>query len=174
LFDEKPHLVLINETWLNDNVCNAMLNVSDYYIDNDLRIDRSDTRNGIGGGLIVYARNDIVIKAEKNACNFNQHCMFQVMNKNSSPLNVVLLYRSPNSEPENNLDLIKLIEQTKLKTFIYGDFNLPNTDFDNGTSDAKGLGILNAVGNKFLEQIVDFNTHIKGNKLDLFRTLLSP
>lgn len=147
-----------------------MLNVSDYYIDNDLRIDRSDTRNGIGGGLIVYARNDIVIKAEKNACNFNQHCMFQVMNKNSSPLNVVLLYRSPNSEPENNLDLIKLIEQTKLKTFIYGDFNLPNTDFDNGTSDAKGLGILNAVGNKFLEQIVDFNTHIKGNKLDLVFT----
>ena len=146
-----------------------MLNVSDYYIDNDLRIDRPDNRKG--GGLIVYARKDIVIKPEKSTCNFNEYCMFQVMQKNNcAPLNVVLLYRPPNTESENDSELVKLIEQTKAKTFIFGDFNLPKTNFEDGTSDAKGLGILNAVENKFLEQIVDFKTHIHGNKLDLVFT----
>ena len=43
-----------------------MLNVSEYYIDHELRIDRNDTTKGIGAGLIIYVRNDLIVKPDEN------------------------------------------------------------------------------------------------------------
>ena len=106
--------MLICETWLNDNISNSMLNISEYYIDDELRVDRKDTNNGIGGGLIVYVRNDLVIKPDINNCNFNQYCQFQIMQRSDLiPINIVLVYRSPNSSRENNMELVNLFEKTK-------------------------------------------------------------
>ena len=39
----------------------ASLNINGYELLMDLRRDRSDTANGIGGGLIVYARNGLAV-----------------------------------------------------------------------------------------------------------------
>ena len=170
--DHKPHIVLICETWLNSDICNSMLNISDYYIDNELRIDRTDTSRGIGGGLLVYVRNDVVVKADTtSSSNFNQFCQFQLVQKNSKmPVNVVLAYRSPNSTTDNDCELVKLFEKTKPNSLYYGDFNLPKTNFQVSTSDAKGKPILEVVENQFLDQLIDFPTHNKGNILDLIFT----
>ena len=54
LYDKDPDLVIITETWLNDQISNAMLSIQGYEIENDLRHDREDTVNGIGGGIIIY------------------------------------------------------------------------------------------------------------------------
>ena len=70
--DEKPHLVCITETWLNDEISNAMISFDNYYIDKDLRIDRADTSQGRGGGLIVYVRNDVIVTPVSHDNNFNQ------------------------------------------------------------------------------------------------------
>ena len=45
----KPDLVMICETWLNINTSNSMLSIDGYYIVNELRRDRQDTRMGASG-----------------------------------------------------------------------------------------------------------------------------
>ena len=76
--NEKPHIVLINETWLNNDIDNSLINIPGYFIDNELRVDRTHTRNGIGGGLIVYVRNDVKVKPDPTKNSFYQYCSFQV------------------------------------------------------------------------------------------------
>ena len=58
--DLKPDKILLCETWCNDNVNSAVLGIDRYELQQDLRRDRTDTTNGIGGGLIVYAREGLV------------------------------------------------------------------------------------------------------------------
>ena len=69
--DANPDLILVTETWLNDEVSNSIINVPGYYIEPELRVDRTDTQNGIGGGLIVYVRNNLIISPLKEENSFN-------------------------------------------------------------------------------------------------------
>ena len=165
--DEKPHLICLTETWLNDSTPNSVINFDDYFIDDELRVDRCDTRRGIGGGLLVYARKDITIRPISDENSFNQYCKFEVLREgNKRPLNVTLIYRSPNSKPENTLELAKIIECSIKNSMIIGDFNLPNTNFFDGSTDAKGRRILEAATNSFLKNVVNFSSHELGNFLD--------
>ena len=56
--DLKPDVILLCETWCNNN---TSLSIKGYEIVTDLRRDRCDTANGIGGGLIVYVREDLAV-----------------------------------------------------------------------------------------------------------------
>jgi hypothetical protein len=53
--DIEPDLILLTETWCNSTIPDAFLTLEGYRLETDLRRDRTDTRNGIGGGLLVYA-----------------------------------------------------------------------------------------------------------------------
>ena len=169
--DEKPHILCISETWLNSNVTNAMINVDNYYIENDLRIDRIDTTQGKGGGLIVYVRNDVIVTPVEYNSSFNQFCKFEAklkgQNESRRPLIFTFVYHSPNSNTENTQELAKLIENCEKNCLIFGDFNLPKTCFDTGATDAKGRPVLEAASIRFLCNLVDFPTHIRGNVLDI-------
>ena len=146
-----------------------MLNIENYYILNELRIDRIDTAQGRGGGLIVFIKNDLNVYPVE--CNnvFNQYCKFRVMHNDKCrlPLFITFIYRSPNSSVENTLELAKLIEKSERNCLIIGDFNLPNLSLENGTSDARGKPILEATSTRFLQSLIDFPTHLRGNTLDL-------
>ena len=145
-----------------------MINIDNYFIDEELRVDRNDTLRGIGGGLLVYVRKDVCVRPIiDDKCIFNQFCKFDVLREgNNQPLNVTLCYRSPNTNAENTLELAKIITSSKKNTLIIGDINLPSTDFSVGTSNAKGRPILDAVNDKFLSNVIDFPSHIRGNFLD--------
>ena len=147
-----------------------MLNVENYYIENDLRIDRTDTALGRGGGLIVFIRNDVSINVIDCDSNFNQFCKFSVAlkhNRKECPFYVTLVYRSPNSSDENTCKLAKLIESCEKNSLIIGDFNLPNLDIEKNTSDLKGRPVLEAAQMRCMTNVVNFPTHIRGNTLDL-------
>ena len=142
-----------------------------------MRIDRTDTANGIGGGLLVYVRKDVIIKPEEpdENCMFNQYCRFKVFDKSKkNPLNVTLFYRSPNSSHENNVALAALVDNCKKNSFLIGDINYPKlhslTNNDDITVRPVEKLFANAAENKFLEQIVDFPTHNKGGLLDVVYT----
>ena len=145
-----------------------MLNVPNYYIDDDLRIDRTDTANGIGGGILIYARKDILLKPVPNPSNFNQFCKFQVIpSDEKNPLNFTVFYRSPNSSAENTQELAKLIDKCENRSLFLGDLNLPNVNFEEGTTDNKGRLILETAESNFLTNSVNFTTHLRGNALDV-------
>jgi hypothetical protein len=53
--DRKPDLVLLPETWCNTSTDNATLTIPDFNLELELRRDREDTGQGVGGGLLVYS-----------------------------------------------------------------------------------------------------------------------
>jgi hypothetical protein len=59
--DLAPDIILLTETWCNETVQNAALSIENYMLETELRKDRTDTGNGIGGGLLVYSRAGLKI-----------------------------------------------------------------------------------------------------------------
>ena len=74
----QPDIVLICESWCNSSISDANISISGYELQQDLRFDRSDTANGIGGGLVVYSRNGLEILSCDKISDFNQYCKFKL------------------------------------------------------------------------------------------------
>ena len=72
-FDSKPDLILITESWCNANIEDNILNITGFELIKDLRSDRTDTTNSIGGGLLVHARKRLVILSIDKVNDFNQY-----------------------------------------------------------------------------------------------------
>ena len=53
--ENNPDIVCICEAWTKEDIENSYLNINDYSLVS--RTDRSDTKKGIGGGLLIYAKN---------------------------------------------------------------------------------------------------------------------
>jgi hypothetical protein len=163
----KPDIILVTESWCNDQISNAYLSIPGYQLQPDLRVDRKDTTNGAGGGLLTYSRDGIDILPSDKSSVFIQHSSFKVkMNTMTTTLHLV--YRPPSSN--DMAGLVNIIKNVDPGSILIGDFNLPGIDWQNGTSDNKSKDFMEAAEEKFLEQLVDFPTHTTGNTLDLVLT----
>ena len=166
-----PDIILICESWCNDCTDNASLTIPNYQLETDFRTDRTDTGNGMGGGLLVYSKVGMKLlscdKFKDNA--FNQYCAFKLRTA-SAQLTVILAYRPPASNTDNLILLCELIQNMGENTILIGDLNLPSIDWASGTGDAKGRRLMDAVVDGGLSQLVTFPTHNKGNCLDLVIT----
>jgi Reverse transcriptase (RNA-dependent DNA polymerase)/Endonuclease-reverse transcriptase len=168
--DLKPDIVLITESWCNNEVTNGLLTVPGYNLIPDLRMDREDTAAGVGGGLLVYAKPEINILQEETRYNFIQHVNFKVLTSGDE-LHFTLVYRPPRTSVESYDSMAHLIKSTTGNRILIGDFNLPGIDWEGGQ--ARGAGpskVLEACEDEYLEQLVLFPTHIRGNCLDLLLT----
>ena len=140
LLEHSPDLAIITETWCNKETSMAVLNFNGYHIDLKLRQDRTDTLNGIGGGLLVYLYDGLLIWPRNVANNFNQFLKFEVSSgDNNLNLNIKLVYRPPSSNDENTEELCKLLESTDTNSIIIGVFNFPKIDWKFQTSDRKSF-----------------------------------
>ena len=68
----EPDIVLVTETWCNNEISNAYLGIPGYELQTDLRQDRSDTDRGRGGGLLVYTKTGLQIFSCDKIADFNQ------------------------------------------------------------------------------------------------------
>ena len=57
--DLTPDIICICESWTKDDISDAHLNLESYNL--ITRIDRKDTKNGVGGGLLIYAKNELTV-----------------------------------------------------------------------------------------------------------------
>ena len=168
--DEGPDFILLTESWCNPSINNTDLSIPGYQLENELRRDRSDTLNGLGGGLIVYSKNGLKILPGDNLENdFHQYVQFKVLTS-SEPVNIILAYRPPSSSIENLEQLCSLVKNMPKNTIIIGDINLPHIDWTTGQADSKGRRLYEVVMEENVEQLVRFPTHDKGNILDLVLT----
>ena len=172
-------MILITETWCNNEITNAMLNLPGYNIEPELRIDRNDTLNGIGGGLLVYIRDNLFVKPIPVRNNFNMFTRFEVINSDSKDdrrsvtkpnLTVTLVYRPPRSRNVNTEELCKLFENSGENSIIIGDFNFPTINWNELTADRNCETFLQSTIDNNFEQLIHFPTHIRGNILDLVFT----
>jgi hypothetical protein len=163
--DQEPDLILITESWCNKNVNNAFLTLQGYELQQDLRLDREDTADGRGGGLLVYAKQGLKILAIDSGVDFVQHRKFLVRD-----ITCYLVYRPPNGSVVNMTKLADLIRAADKNSVMIGDFNLPGVDWTTGHCRANEKQVVETIEEKLMVQVVDFPTHIKGNILDLVIT----
>ena len=140
--------------------------IEGYILQSDLRMDK--TNSGIGGGILVYSKPGIeVCKTDRLKENtFTQFVEFSVGGKT----NIIVVYRSPNSDQPNTEKLCNILKKAHQNSIIIGDVNLPGIDWEEETAYPRGRGVLEAAQEAGLEQLVTIPTHTKGNILDLLLT----
>jgi len=164
--DLKPDIVLLSETWLNNESNEAFLQLDDYNLEKELRRDRRDTAGGIGGGLAVYTREGIRILPIDTSEDFNQAVKFRVQDSKDD-LEILLIYRPPKPDQKNIVELTKLVSETGRNTIIIGDLNLPGVDWEHGECGNFERELVQTLEDGMFEQLVTFPTHLKGNILDV-------
>jgi hypothetical protein len=170
LSDTKPDIVLLSETWCNTNITNAYLNIAGYTLQTELRMDRTDTANGIGGGLVVYTVNGLTILPCDQSIEFNQYCKFKIVT-GSDVVYFYLVYRPPSSGPESKARICELFRQAEKNSVFIGDFNLPDIDWSaESAASNSSREVMEAAAEAGLSQLVDFPSHKRGSVLDLILT----
>ena len=96
-----------------------------------------DTKDGRGGGLLLYAKTSLASVACKKldeCCDFSSHLWCKI-----GSLHVGVVYRSPNSTEANNASLCNLFAKIEHKhCIIVGDFNFPDIDWRTSSAGAHG------------------------------------
>jgi len=128
-------------------------------------MDRMDTAQGRGGGLLVFSKMGTIVTKLENQLNLTQYCSFQV-----NDISVYLVYRSPNANAVTMRGLVELVKTVKKNSILIGDFNLPEVNWSTGESSLRARDLVEAVEDSLMAQMVDFPTHTKGNCLDLILT----
>ena len=119
----QPDIIAITETWTNDCISNHYLSLPNYAIIS--RLDRNDTLNGRGGGLLVFAKESSKAVEFTEHCSFNQFSSLRISPPGGNTLSLFVIYRSPNSNPVNNdslLDVLCLKKEKKWKIETTTDF----------------------------------------------------
>ena len=160
--DKNPDIILITESWCNPDIDNAFLSIDGYELQTELRIDRGDTKRGRGGGLLTYVKSGLQVMKMDLECQYVQCSKFKIRD-----IVVYLLYRSPNAQPEAMAELTHLVKNAEKSSIIFGDFNLPEINWESGTTAARSREFLAATEDALMEQLVPFSTQVRGNTLDL-------
>ena len=136
VLDQNPDFILVNEAWTNDNHNAAFLKLDGYNI--ICRHDRTDTTEGIGGGLIVWAKGNLIVTEIRSNCLdvFNQCCSVNLSLADGTSVSLVLIYRPHNlyntevTERENNIKLCNILKSFTGPSLFIGDFNYSDIDWD--------------------------------------------
>ena len=161
----EPDIILVTESWCNSEITDAFLTIPGYDLQQELRRDREDTAGGRGGGLLVYTRNGTRILPIDNKVQQSQYCKFTVKD-----IVIHLEYRSPSTKNSSIAELAEVIREAERNSIFIGDFNLPEINWQTGKTTTRSQVFLDAIEDSAMEQLVSFNTHIKGNLLDLVVT----
>lgn len=97
-----------------------------------------NTSNKEGRGICVYVKDNIQI-TEVNLTNpFDEYIVLSIKLRDSDKLIFGTIYRSPNSEPDNNSKLLDLLEEIDAlrasHILIVGDFNYPSINWRTGNA----------------------------------------
>jgi len=161
-----PAVVTLVETWLNKGISDKEIALPGYDI--VAKKDRTDTDRGRGGGIVTYVKNELNAYEDSSEAlkNFNQATSVQITTKRGN-VQIVTIYRSPNSDETNNSNLCKILDESHANTCVVGDFNYPDIDWEEMTSSTTTSGkFVETVAENDLKQKVTFNTRDK-NILDL-------
>ena len=160
-------MILLSETWCNNNITNNVLSINNYDFILELRCYRNGTRYGIGGGLLVYAKKELQILSHDKQIDYNQYVHFSLQTCDN-PTNIFLIYKPPSSNPANIEKLNELIKSVPNNSILIGDFNFPKIDWRNSTAENNNSQhFLDSCIENNLTKYVDFATHNRNNILDL-------
>ena len=167
-----PDFILVNESWSNSSFSDVFFKIDGFNL--VCRYDRSDTNQGIGGGLLLWCSEKLSIAENKSPefDNFNQCCSVKIPLAGGSSVALVLVYRphnlynSPDNEKVNNERLRNVLENTRGPTVYIGDFNYSDIDWTHlHAGKPSSRDFLETVQNFFLTQHVDFATRARSDTM---------
>ena len=103
---------------------------------------------------MVYVKAVVALKEEEGETGFNQ-CATVKVKRCGHDLGIGIVYRSPNSDLENDAKLCQWIRSMKGENVIIGDFNFPGVRWDSGCCDSRGRPFYEACSDVFLTQHVE-------------------
>ena len=157
----EPDIIVITESWTHlgpDPITDEVLKIKGY----DLigRRDRKDTKNGRGGGLLLYSKLPNIYVNSVNISDKIIHATITSNDKNSEDIQIHCIYRSPNSTFDMNQEIIEYIKRIPYNSILVGDFNYPSIDWSTLTCvKPEDQEFLDTVNEKFLSQHVNFSTN---------------
>ena len=128
VYDIQPDIIGITETWANDSILDAELQLEGYQL---FRCDRNNEHKG--GGVLLYVRNLLNPSEFRTNSLYGEHIWCRI-----GKLVIGVCYRSPNLGivgQGNSSKLRAVLQEVADKdVLIMGDFNYPNIDWKTGTA----------------------------------------
>lgn len=173
-----PTIVMLTETWLREGIDDSIICLDGYSI---FRVDRPNQK---GGGTCIFVKNQIdghnlsCILAQNYQTDAPVDAVWLDVRIDKVKIIVACIYRPGNTTTEQaNTQLIHTICNafaTKIPTFIFGDFNYPNINWENLTvtpSDKKTQDFVDMYCDSNSYQLINFPTRYRNDQsslLDLF------
>ena len=169
-----PDLIILSEVKPKNNRFN--ISASEFKLDHYSSLSNLQCSNG--RGLLIYVKDCYTFSQVSTNIPFSEHMLVQLV-LNSKTINILVIYRSPNSSEVNNNELISLINNTyhlnSDELIILGDFNYPSINWNTLSTDkhphSAEYSILKCVLDNSLLQYVTSPTRQRGsdrpNILDL-------
>ena len=128
-----PKIIGLTETWITDDMFDG-----EFYLDEYILF----SCNRMHGGAALFVHNSLnpIQCDELNNFDFCDATWCSVTVDTNVTCLIGVVYRSPNSNEENNNKLLSLLEKVSSSSFtnllIMGDFNLPLIDYSDMTVNA--------------------------------------
>ena len=147
--EEKPHIIGITETWGNSKIENSEISFDGY------QTFRKDRKDRIGGGVLLYIRNDIKAVRREIFENIEAETIWCEIFIGGEGTLIGVSYRSPTSTVEEDKILFQMIENTSgKKLMLMGDFNFGNINWVTHEACAQSKNFLDCINDNFLHQHV--------------------
>jgi len=161
----KPHVLSLNETWLDDSFSDAELSLPGYQL---MRRDRDRH----GGGIAVYIADNLSFNRLDTPAENIEALWFELSQPNSKKILFGAIYRPPNLDASTFTDSLEEMLNNHVnegfETVLLGDFNFDYTSPNAATKHFQ------RIANLFnLKQLITDPTRITQNSrtlIDLFFT----
>ena len=165
--NRKPEIIIVTEVKLKNR--RAQHSDAEFSIDGyDLYSNNLQSEDG--RGIIIYASLDMKVNEVHISNEFRECIAIQIKLRNNESVQVYAVYRSPNSDEDNNTSLNELIEcasdRSRSDLVIVGDMNYPDINWETGTprsSSGSAQAFLETVRDNFLVQKVSQPTRQRGS-----------
>ena len=168
VFEEKPDIIGITESWAFEDIQDSELNIDGYSM---IRKDRILGEKLRGGGIILYLKNNLKFSVRDDFIfeNFPE-CIFCDVKIGNEVTLIGICYRSPSSRKINDEALFTMITKASQgKLMLMGDFNFSDINWGIPESLNDTHPFLKCINDNFLIQHVEDTTRGK-NILDLVFT----
>lgn len=128
--NDYPQIIVITETWLTESIKNHY-NINGYEAYHTIRNDGY-------GGLTVYIRDNIQHQVTMNLSTI-EHVHVTKVHIDKTNMNLLCIYRAPNTHNMSFLSLLDKILEDSLSTIICGDFNLNLLSMSNPVQEYRSI-----------------------------------
>ncbi|MCP4460445.1 MAG: hypothetical protein GY816_20850 [Cytophagales bacterium] len=182
IYKDKPHVVILTETWLSkEHLDNEILPDGFYKVyrrDRSKRSHPPDPDNPSkfrrkGGGVLVAVRTDIEIENSKVDVSSKAEMISVSLKAGNTNYCVSACYRVGTLGKQNLAEIDRhlrnVVSQKKFKAhFVIGDFNFPEINWSESQSTTElGRNFIDLFNDLGLTQLIQQATHEKGKTLDL-------